>query len=123
MSIQVYNKAFINGSTGTAANMVYGDYQIKLAIRRQGNGKVRTQDVAFGMCGPADGAAGLDAAAAIMAEKIAVLSDGVLMGFWKKLGKYRNDEVPKVVHDLRKQYGLIFMSNDPRSENPDAHVS
>ena len=34
MSIQTYTKPFVNGNTGTPANMLYGDYICKLAVRR-----------------------------------------------------------------------------------------
>lgn len=119
MSIQTYTKPFVNGNTGTPANMLYGDYICKLAVRRQGNGKVVVREVQYGICGSATGnAADLDEAAYRMAEKIAKLSAGVLMGYFKKCGKYRNDEEPILVHDLKKQYGTITMSNDPRAENP-----
>lgn len=121
MSIQVYNKALTNGNTGTASNLIYGDFIVKLAIRRQGNGKVVVREVPFGMCGASTGTkVDLQEAAVKMAEKIAKLSDGVVMGLFEKLGKYRNDENPAMVHDLRKQYGVIFMSNNQLAENPAA---
>ena len=119
MSIQTYTKPFVNGNTGTPANMLYGDYICKLAVRRQGNGKVVVREVEYGICGSASGnAADLDEAAYQMAEKIAKLSAGVLMGYFKKCGKYRNDEEPILVHDLKTQYATLSMSNDPRAENP-----
>ena len=39
MSIQTYTKPFVNGNTGTPANMLYGDYICKLAVRRK-DGKI-----------------------------------------------------------------------------------
>lgn len=119
VSIQTYSKPFINGNTGVASNLLYGDYICKLAVRRQGNGKVVVREVSYGICGPATGdSADMDEAAYKMAEKIAKLSAGVLMGYFKKCGKYRNDEEPILVHDLKTQYATLTMSNDPRSENP-----
>ena len=119
MSIQTYTQAFVNGNTGVVSNLLYGDYICKLAVRRQGNGKVAIKEVAFGICGPSTGdLADMDEAAYKMAEKIAKLSAGVLMGYFKKCGKYRNDEEPVLVHDLKTQYATLTMSNDPRAENP-----
>lgn len=119
VSIQTYTKPFVNGNTGQESNLLYGDYICKLAVRRQGNGKVTVKEVAYGICGSASGSAtDMDEAAYLMAEKIAKLSDGVLMGYFKKCGKYRNDEEPVFVHDLKTQYATLSMSNDPRAENP-----
>lgn len=121
MSLSLYNQALINGNTGTTANLQFAEFVLKLAVLRKGNGKVKTSETTFAICGPASATAlEVEEAATQKAEQIAKLSDGVIMGLFKKMGKYRNDEQPEVVLENKKQYGIVYMSNNPLVENPDS---
>lgn len=120
MSIYSYSKSLINGNTGQASNQLFGEYVVKLGARRK-DGKVIMRQVPFGMSCPSTGTiAKLDEAASIMAGRIAKLSEGVVFGLYKKLGKYRNDEAPTALVCNATQWGAVIMSNDPRVEDPDA---
>lgn len=121
MSIKGYGVPLINGNTGVAGSLLYGDYVLKLGAKRK-DGKIIMRQVMFGMSGPsATGSiAELDEAASIMAGRIAKLSEGVIFGFFKKLGKYRNDESPTQLACKSSQWGSVIMSNDQRVENEDA---
>jgi len=120
MSVYSYLKTLINGNTGQASNQYFGEYVVKLGARRK-DGKIIMRQVPFGMsCASTGTMAKLDEAAAIMAGRIAKLSEGVIFGFYKKLGKYRNDEAPTALACSATQWGSVIMSNDPRVEDPDA---
>lgn len=119
MSIFSYLSALLNGNTGTGA-LLYGEYVLKLGARRK-DGKIVMRQVEFGVSGPATGnLVDLDEAASRKAEQIAALSEGVIFGFFKKMGKYKNDEQPTDLACKSTQWGSIIMSNDPRVENQDA---
>lgn len=122
MSMQHFNgKVFRNGNTGAAASLRYGEYIIKLGVIMKGSRKVATKEVGFALSGPAAATeAELDEAASIMAGRLAKLDDGVIMNFYKKLGKYRNDEQPKVITPGSKSWGKIIQSNNPKVEDPDS---
>jgi len=121
MSITSYGRSLINGNTGVVASLLYGDYILKLGAKRK-DGKVIMRQVEFGMTGPSStgNIADLDEAASIMAGRIAKLSEGVIFGFFKKLGKYRNDETPTTLACKASQWGSVIMSNDQRVEDDDA---
>lgn len=117
MSLQRYDKmTMVNGNTGTGT-LAFKEFVLRLIVRRQTNGKVISKDVQFGMAGPKEA---LQDAAVTFAQRIAALSDGVIVNLFEKLGKYRNDELPVSVHDLKKKYATVIVSNDPRVENPSA---
>lgn len=121
MSITGYGVPLINGNTGVAGSLLYGDYVLKLAAKRK-DGKIIARQVMFGMSGPAStgSVAELDQAASVMAGRIAKLSEGVVLGLFKKLGKYRNDEQPTTLACKSSQWGSVIASNDQRVENDDA---
>lgn len=119
MSIFSYLSPLGNGNTGTG-DLLYGEYVLKLGARRK-DGKIVMRQIEFGMSGPSTGnLADLDDAASRKGEQIAALSEGVIFGFYKKLGKYKNDEKPSDLACKVTQWGSVIMSNDPRVENPDA---
>lgn len=121
MSIYSYLKAWINGNTGSATSILYGQYVAKIGAKRK-DGKIVMRQIEFGMAGPSatGNVADLDEAASIMAGRIAKLSEGVLFGLFKQLGKYRNDEAPTELACKATQWGKIIVSNDPRVEDEDA---
>lgn len=119
MSIFSYLSPLGNGNTGTG-DLLYGEYVLKLGARRK-DGKIVMRQVEFGMSGPATGnLTELDEAASQKGEQIAALSEGVIFGFYKKMGKYKNDEQPSDLACKATQWGSVIMSNDPRVENEDA---
>lgn len=118
MSIRGYGLKLVNGNTGNPSDQFFGEYILKLGAKRK-DGKIIMRQVEFGMCGTGS-LADLDEAASIMAARIAKLSEGVMFGFFKKLGKYRNDESPANLACNQTQYGSVIVSNDPRVQNPDA---
>lgn len=122
MSMQHFNgKTFRNGNTGVANSLRYGEYIVKLGVILKGSRKVTSKEVAFAIAGPAAATeAQLDEAASIMAGRLAELDDGVIVNFFKKLGKYRNDETPKVIVPGSKSWGKIIQSNNPKVEDPDS---
>ena len=121
MSIYSYLKAWINGNTGSATSILFGQYIVKIGAKRK-DGKIVMRQIEFGMSGPSatGNVADLDEAASIMAGRIAKLSEGVLFGLFKQMGKYRNDEAPTELVCKSTQWGKVIVSNDPRVENPDA---
>lgn len=121
MSIQLYSRQLTNGNTGTAAAVVFGEYVASIGALNE-DGKVFKKDTKFAMSGVGT-VANLDFAAIKMAEKIAKLSDGILLGFHKKLGKYRNDEVPGTIRANKKRWAAYIGSNNPRVEDPRSVVT
>lgn len=121
MSIYSYLKSWINGNTGSATSILFGQYIAKIGAKRK-DGKIVMRQIQFGMAGPSatGNLADLDEAASIMAGRIAKLSEGVLFGLFKQLGKYRNDEAPSELACKSTQWGKIIVSNDPRVEDEDA---
>jgi len=119
MSIQIFEKAsMVDGQDGVTP-LKYNEYIVRLGVQRQGNGKIVTKDVPFGISGPSTATeAQLRTAGVKMAERIAALSSGVIMNLFEKIGKYRNDELPSVTHDLETRYAIAIQSTDPRVENP-----
>lgn len=119
MSLQKVNEILFSGEDGVTA-AVFAEYTVKLMVKRK-DGRHITQEVPFGI-GSDDASASLadlDQAASVMAARIAKLSEGVVVGLYKKLGKYRNDEVPEIIDCNNKQYGMLIMSNNPLVEDPD----
>lgn len=121
MSIYSFLKSWINGNTGSPTSILFGQYIAKIGAKRK-DGKIIMRQIQFGMAGPSatGNVADLDEAASIMAGRIAKLSEGVLFGFFKQLGKYRNDEAPTELACKSTQWGKVIVSNDPRVEDEDA---
>lgn len=120
MSVILNTGTINNGTAGAGVNTL-GEFILRLAIQLKGNGRVITKDVTYMVVGPPTAtAADVEEAGMIYGGRIAKMSGGVVMGFFKKLGKYRNDEAPKQVAGLKKEYGVIFMSNNPKAEDADS---
>ena len=140
MSIQTYNKAVFlddrvityDPSTGQMTNNsgaltkkgVAMDFQINLKVLR-GRDKWTVRPCTYTIIGEAESAItdanvanavyGLIEAGARMASNIAYLSKGVLVGFFAKLGKYRQDEMPINVPTGDNSYGTIVFNNEDGS--------
>lgn len=142
MSLQTYNKPIYfddrivsydasSGSTGTLENLAS---KLGMAMEFQANIKVlsgrdryRVRSVTFtivgknanGVSGRADignGMFGLMEAGARLASLIAKMSKGVLVGFFAKLGKYRQDEMPINVPSGDNSYATLVYNNSVDSE-------
>lgn len=108
-----------NGNTGTANGLKFADFAIKLAARSSAGGRIIAKDTEFGLVGGATVTdAEMEEAASIMAARFAKLSSAVIVSMWKKIGKYRNDEVPGVKESTLKRYAVIFQTNNPMAEDP-----
>lgn len=139
MSIQIYNKSFTwdneqitevlnpNGTVLTAASnpatpesAMTGDYEVTIAVRRTTNGKIMANTVPFTMVAKkqysAANAEEMDNEASKVAAMIAWLSRGVQVGFKKKLGKYRNDEMPGILKGTEVAKGYVMLSNNKNAD-------
>lgn len=108
-----------NGNTGSANALKYAHFAVKLAARLSAGGKIIAKDTEFGLIGDNTVTdAEMEEAGAIMAARFAKLSSAVIVNMWKKIGKYRNDEVPGVKESTLKRYAIIYQTNNPLAENP-----
>lgn len=86
-----------------------GRFTLTLAALDKVCGKLRFRKTWFDVVGTTASAV-LDHAV-WLSEKIASMSDGVIMGMSQKLGHYRNDESPNVVASNIRQSGYVIASN------------
>ena len=140
MSIQTYNKPIYlddryieyNPATGEmtpaegalSKRGVAMEFQINLKIL-SGRDKWRVRPCSFTIIGDSETAIadadvgnaiyGLIEAGSRMASNIAYLSKGVLVGFFAKLGKYRQDEMPINVPVGDNSFGTIVFNNEDGS--------
>lgn len=121
MSLQCVGVEVVNGND--AVTMIRGgDFILKLMAKRK-DGRYITREVPFGVASnTAVGVteADVEQAASVLAARIAKLSEGVICGLYRKLGKYRNDEVPSVISCQVSQWGSIIVSNNPQVEDPES---
>lgn len=137
MSIQTYNKAVYLDDRVIEYNPITGEtqqsggaltkrgcameFQINLKIL-SGRDKWRVRSCTFTIIGDSETAIsdsniaqaiyGLIEAGSRMASNIAYLSKGVLVGFFAKLGKYRQDEMPINVPVGDNSFGTIVFNNE-----------
>jgi hypothetical protein len=142
MSIQTYNKPVYyddrmveyNPSTGetnvpaalTSKNGITADFQVNLKVLKgRDSYSVRSSTYTIvgtsetGISGRADIAnalMGLMEAGARWAQNVAALSKGVLVAFYMKCGKYRQDEMPINVPTGDNSWGKLILSNNPNAE-------
>lgn len=120
MSLSLYNKMLQNGNTGVAGEASAMEFVLTLAIKTRG-GKLKSQDVKYTIVG--DGTATMSELLSAGAEhglRVAKMSDGVVLGFYAKMGKYRNDEEPPLIQETKKSYAVLYLSNNPKVSNPDS---
>jgi hypothetical protein len=117
MSLKLYNKQVQNGNTGMFADSSAMEFILSLSIKTRG-GKLRSTDVKYTIVGPASATMGtLIEAGFKHGQRLARLSDGVVTGFFAKMGKYRNDEEPKLIQENKKSYAILYLSNNPKVED------
>ena len=113
----------VNALTGAEYTGAFAEYEIKLGVLVGGiAGKVRVGTSKFGVALPTQDEC--DAAAYEYALALAKASAGVIMGISKKLGKYRNDELPGNIESGQTSYGVIYLTNGKTSAEdmtPDPH--
>lgn len=102
--------ACVNALTGAEYTGAFAEYEIKLGVLVGGlAGKVRVGKTKFGVALPTQDEC--DSAAYEYAMALAKASAGVIMGISKKLGKYRNDELPGNLESGQTNYGVIYVTN------------
>ena len=130
MTVQMYTDGeglapLVN--VGTAANSVLSvngmEAVLKLGVTKGDGKRWSTQDVPFSIVNKTNSKggseeptlAGLIEAVVYYAGKMSRMSDGVGMGLFLKLGKYRDDEKPKNIGTKDKAYGVVHLTNVPES--------
>lgn len=121
MSLQGVGVEVVNGNDGSTM-IRGGEFILKIMAKRK-DGRYITREVPFAIA--SDTATGVteadvNAAGSVLAARIAKLSEGVICGLYRKMGKYRNDEVPEVIECKRAQWGSVIMSNNPKVEDPES---
>lgn len=142
MSLQTYNKPVYyddrvvtyDATHGTTGNLSALDSRLGMAMEFQVNIKIlsgrdryRVRSTTYtivgkkdaGISGRADignGMYGLIEAGSRLASLIAKMSKGVIVGFFAKLGKYRQDEMPINVPVGDNSYGTLVYNNSVDSE-------
>ncbi|MBR2705543.1 MAG: hypothetical protein IKE91_08765 [Clostridia bacterium] len=142
MSLQTYNKPVFfddrvvtyDASSGTTGTLDSLNTKLGLAMEFQANIKIlsgrdryRVRSTTFTIVGKnetatggraeiGNGMYGLIEAGSRMASLIAKMSKGVIVGFFAKLGKYRQDEMPINVPTGDNSYGTLIYNNSVDSE-------
>lgn len=109
--------SYVDANSGNEFTGAYAEYQSKIGVSIGGSGRLRTGVVKFGVIG--DNQSDCDEKAALIVEKIAAASKGVILTFQKSLGKYRNDELPEEIEASQTQYGVFVVTNS-RVSNADS---
>lgn len=113
----------VSALTGAIYNGAFAEYELKLGVLVGGiAGKVRVATTKFGVALPTQNEC--DDAAYTYAMALAKASAGVIMGLSKKLGKYRNDELPGNLESGQTSYGVLYVTNGKTSAEdmtPDPH--
>lgn len=142
MSLQTYNKPVYyddrvvtyDADSGTTGNLEALSSKLGLAMEFQANIKIlsgrdryRVRSTTFTIVGKNDNGAsgrsqignglyGLIEAGSRLASLIAKMSKGVIVGFFAKLGKYRQDEMPINVPVGDNSFGTLVYNNSVDSE-------
>ena len=108
------NVSCVNALTGAEYTGAFAEYEIKLGVLVGGiAGKVRVGTTKFGIALPTQDEC--DSKAYEYAMALAKASKGVIMGLSKKLGKYRNDELPGNLESGQTCYGVLYLTNGKTS--------